>query len=736
MADIMEKKLDPDAIRIINIEHPDPHTYLGLHPEEDPKKGNVFRAWEPDAKEAWVIFEDKKPIKLELIHESGLFEGRGIKVKHPVKYKLRFKFEDGSEIEKYDPYSFLPTIGDFDLYLIGEGNHWEIWKQMGAHPRIHQGVKGTSFAVWAPNALRVSVIGDFNGWDGRKHPMRVLGSSGVWEIFIPGVEQGALYKFEIKTKQGWLLKKSDPFAFYTELRPKTASIVASLEGYQWGDREWIEERSKKDWRQSPMAIYEVHLGSWQRCPEEGNRWLTYREIAPKLVEHVKWMGFTHIELLPIMEHPLDESWGYQVLGFYSPTSRYGTPDDFRWFVDYCHQHGVGVILDWVPAHFPKDEHGLARFDGTALYEHEDPRLGEHPDWGTMVFNYGRHEVRNFLIGNALYWLKEFHVDGLRIDAVASMLYLDYSRKDGEWIPNIYGGRENLDAIAFLQRLNEVVYGNFPGVITIAEESTAWGGVTLPVYLGGLGFGFKWNMGWMHDILEYCSKDPIYRKYHHSNLTFAMLYAWSENFILPLSHDEVVHGKGSLLQKMPGDRWQQLANLRLLFAYMIAQPGKKLLFQGGEFANPWEWYYGASLPWHLCQYDEHKNTMFYLRDLLKIYNENSCLWEMDHDSQGFQWVDFHDVGSSIVAFIRKGKDPNNYLFFAFNFTPVPRKNYVFGIPKACRHIEILNSDSKYYGGSNMGNAGVVEAEPIPSHGFPARVTLTLPPLGAVILKPEF
>ncbi len=729
-----ERGLDPAAEKILRLEHPDPHTWLGVHPRRGGKGGCVVRAWEPGAEEGWVIRKGRKPVPMERIHPEGLFESPEIKARMPLRYKLRFKFPGGAEVEKEDPYSFLPTLGDFDLYLFGEGNHQDIWRFLGAHPREHQGVKGTSFAVWAPNAVRVSVVGDFNGWDGRKHPMRVLGSSGIWEIFLPGVGEGALYKFEIKTQAGHLLLKSDPYALKMELRPRTASVVTRLEGFQWGDREWMEERAKTDPRTRPMSIYEVHLGSWRRVPEEGNRWLTYREMAPLLVEHVKWLGFTHIELMPVMEHPLDESWGYQVVGFYAPTSRFGDPDDFRWFVDYCHRNGIGVILDWVPAHFPKDAHGLARFDGTALYEHEDPRLGEHPDWGTLVFNYGRHEVRNFLTANAVYWLDQFHVDGLRVDAVASMLYLDYSRKEGEWIPNRYGGRENLEAIAFLQRTNELVYGRFPGVISVAEESTAWGGVTLPVYLGGLGFGFKWNMGWMHDILEYFSKDPIYRRYHHGNLTFAMLYAWTENFILPLSHDEVVHGKGSLLSKMPGDRWQQLANLRLLYAYMAAQPGKKLLFMGGEFGHPWEWWHGESLPWHLCAYPEHKKLMEYVRDLFHFYRETPALWERDHDPEGFQWVDFHDVNGSVVAFLRKGKDPGDFVFFAFNFTPVPREGYVFGVPHAGPYKEVLNSDSEFYGGSNMGNAGMVTAEPHPSHGFPASVRITLPPLGAVALKP--
>jgi len=726
--------LDGQDLRIARVEHSDPHTYLGIHPRRGGRKGSVCRAWEPDAQEAWFLPGTGEVVEMECVHPAGLFITPELKLRLPLSYRLRFRFADGNLVEKQDPYAFLPTVSDFDLYLLGEGNHLHSYRSLGAHPRIHQDVAGTSFAVWAPSAMRVSVVGDFNGWDGRRHPMRSLGSSGVWEIFLPGVEAGALYKFEIKTREGHLLLKSDPYALHTEMRPKTASVVTRLEGYEWGDQEWIAARGGRDWRRAPMAFYEVHLGTWQRSADDPTHWLTLRDLAPKLVAHVKWLGFTHIELMPVMEHPFDGSWGYQVLGFYSPTSRFGSPDDFRWFVDYCHREGLGVVLDWVPAHFPRDAHGLARFDGTALYEHEDPRQGEHPDWGTLVFNYGRNEVRNFLVANALYWLEEFHVDGLRVDAVASMIYLDYSRKEGEWIPNRYGGRENLEAISMLQRVNELVYSRHPGAVTIAEESTAWKGVTLPAYLGGLGFGFKWNMGWMNDILEYFSKEPIHRKYHHNNLTFAMLYAWAENFILPLSHDEVVHGKGSLLAKMPGDRWQQLANLRLLFSYMVAQPGKKLLFMGGEFGTPWEWHDQASLPWHLCEYDEHGQVMQYVRDLFHLYRNSPALYERDHDSGGFQWVDFHDVGASVVSFLRRGEDPGDYLFFVFNLTPVVREGYVCGVPRAGWHREVLNSDSRAYGGSDKGNSGGAEAHLEPAHGFDARLVITLPPLAALVFKP--
>jgi len=715
-----------DIKRLIQGEHHDPHHILGGHPVKD---GVIIRAYHPEAVKAELII-GKKSLPMKKIHPQGLF---AVLVKHkswPFDYKHRFYFSHGATWERRDPYRFLPTLGELDLYLWGEGRHFEIYKKLGAHPCVHQGIKGVAFAVWAPNALRVSVIGGFTQWDGRLYPMRVLGTSGIWEIFIPDLAESELYKYEIKTRAKTLRIKTDPFAFFMEVRPQNASIVWHIGKYQWQDAEWLEKRSSQNYYQQPLNVYEVHLGSWQRG--EGNCFLSYRELAPKLVEHVKKYGFTHIELLPVMEHPHDASWGYQVSGYYAPTSRYGTPDDFRYLVDLCHQHDIGVILDWVPGHFPKDDYSLRLFDGTALYEHADPRLGEHPDWGTLVFNFGRNEVRNFLIANALFWLKEYHIDALRVDAVASMLYLDYSRKPGEWIPNKYGGNENLEAIAFLQEMNQQVYGQCPGCFTVAEESTAWPGVSRPVYLGGLGFGFKWNMGWMHDTLFYFSNDPIFRKWHHNQMTFSMLYAYTENFILPLSHDEVVHGKGSLYNKMPGDKWQKLANLRALFTYMYTHPGKKLVFMGSEFAQEREWDYNSSLDWHLLADPDRQAFTKFFQDLGWLYLNNPSLWQEDHHPHGFQWIDCHDSNHSVFSFLRRAG--NEYLICILNLTPVPRFNYRIGVPEQRVYQEIFNSDSEYYGGKNLGNWGEVKAEPIPAHGFSFSLRLTLPPLAGLIFKP--
>lgn len=627
-------------------------------------------------------------------------------------------------------------LTDFDLHLIAEGTHYKNYEKLGAHVIEVDGVKGVHFAVWAPNAKRVSVIGNFNHWDHRKHPMRPLGNSGIWEIFIPGLDEGELYKFYIESKyHGYKEQKADPFAFFFEVRPKSAAIVYNIENkHKWEDDEWIQKRAKKNWLESPISIYEVHLGSWMRVKEEGNRFLTYRELSEHLIPYVKSLGFTHIELLPITEHPLDASWGYQTIGYFAPTSRYGRPEDFMYFVDQCHKNDIGVIMDWVPAHFPKDAHGLGFFDGTCLYEHEDPRKGEHKDWGTLIFNYGRNEVRNFLISNALFWIEKYHIDGLRVDAVASMLYLDYSRGPGEWIPNIYGGNENLEAIEFIKKFNEVVHQYHPGVLTIAEESTAWPMVSRPTYLGGLGFSMKWNMGWMHDTLEYFSKDPIFRKYHTNSLTFSLLYAFTENFILPFSHDEVVYGKKSMLDKMPGDIWQKFANLRALYGYMFGHPGKKLLFMGSEFGQWREWNFDDSLDWHLLEYNSHKGLQRFLIDLNKIYRSEPALYELDFDWQGFEWIDFHDSENSIISFIRKAKNPDDFLVFVFNLTPVPRFNYRIGVPKGGFYKEILNSDSKYYWGSNLGNSGGIRAEEISAHERPFSLNLTLPPLSALIFKP--
>ena len=598
------------------------------------------------------------------------------------------------------------------------------------------GVSGVSFGVWAPNARRVSVVGDFNGWDGRVHPMRLHPGNGIWEIFIPGLGEGALYKFEILPCGGGPpVLKADPYAFAFELPPRTASVVTDL-AYEWGDEVWMTERGKKQAVDAPIAIYEVHLGSWMRPVEQGDRFLTYRELADRLAVYVKAMGYTHVELLPITEHPFYGSWGYQTLGYFAPTCRYGSPQEFMCFVDTLHQHGIGVILDWVPAHFPQDPYGLVYFDGTHLYEHEDPRLREHPDWGTRIFNYGRNEVANFLLASAFFWLDKYHIDGLRVDAVASMLYLDYGRQGGDWRPNQYGGRENLDAIAFLKRFNEAVYREYPGAITIAEESTAWPMVSRPTYVGGLGFGYKWNMGWMHDTLTYMSKDPVHRKFHHNNLTFGLVYAWHENFILPLSHDEVVYGKGSLHRKMPGDDWQKFANLRLYYAFMYGHPGKKLLFMGGEFGQTNEWYHEVSLDWHLLEMGPyHRGLQRLVQDLNTLYRNEPALHEVDFEPVGFQWIDCNDWEGSVVAFLRRARDPEKFLVFVCNFTPLVRHGYRIGVPRDGFYRERLNSDAAIYGGSNVGNAGGVWAAPLPEHGFPFSFTLTLPPLAALVLQPE-
>ena len=633
-----------------------------------------------------------------------------------------------------DPHRFGPVLTDFDLHLFGEGTQLRAQDKLGAHAMTIDGTAGVHFATWAPNADRVSVIGDFNGWDGRVHVMRPLASSGVWELFVPDARDGEKYKFEIRTKRGEILKKSDPYGVAFEVPPLSASIICDLAGYEWRDREWMAWRASRGaWLDRPMAVYEVHLGSWARVPEEGNRFLTYRELAHRLVTYVKDLGFTHVELLPVMEHPFSGSWGYQVLGFFAPTSRFGAPHDFKFFVDACHQAGLGVILDWVPGHFPKDEHGLARFDGTELYEHADPRQGEHPDWGTLVFNYGRHEVRNFLLSNALFWLSEYHVDGLRVDAVASMLYLDYSRKDGEWIPNRFGGRENLEAIAFLQQLNSLTHGEHPGTITAAEESTAWPGVSRPVHLGGLGFTYKWNMGWMHDILPYVHEDPVHRRWHHQLVTFSALYMHTENFILPFSHDEIVHGKGSLLDKIPGDVWQKYATLRTLFGYMYGHPGKKLLFMGSEL-GPWrEWDHDRSLDWHLLDDPAHAALRRYLQDLNRLYQNEPALHQVDFEGAGFQWIDCNDSENSVVSIARFARDRRDAVVMVFNFTPVARAEYRIGVPETGFYAELLNSDSADYGGGNVGNLGGVDTAPIAAHGFEQSLRLTVPPLGCLFLK---
>jgi len=630
------------------------------------------------------------------------------------------------------------VLTDFDLHLIGEGTHYKNYEKLGAHVVEIDGVKGVHFSVWAPNAKRVSLIGNFNHWDGKKHPMKLLGDSGIWETFIPGLGEGELYKFEIKSKYGgYKEQKADPFAFYFEVRPKSAAIVYSIEDkHKWQDSEWMETRRKTNRLESPVSIYEVHPGSWMRVPEENNRFLTYRELADKLIPYVKELGYTHIELLPLMEHPLDVSWGYQVIGYFAPTSRFGRPEDFMYFIDECHQNGIGVIMDWVPAHFPKDAHGLGFFDGTCLYEHEDPKKGEHKEWGTLVFNYGRREVANYLISNALFWLDKYHIDGLRVDAVASMLYLDYSREPGEWIPNIYGGNENLEAVAFVKRFNEVVHQYHPGVLTIAEESTSWPAVSRPTYVGGLGFSMKWNMGWMHDTIEYFSKDPVYRKFHTNSLTFSMLYAFTENFILPFSHDEVVHGKRSMFDKMPGDMWQKFAGLRTLYGYMYGHPGKKLLFMGSEFGQWSEWNSEESLDWHLLEYEPHQRLHRFVRDLNELYKSEPAMHEVDSEWYGFEWIDFNDSESSVISFIRRAKNPDDFLVFVFNLTPVPRFGYRLGVPNSGFYKEVLNSDSEIYWGGNLGNAGGVHAGNVPCHKRQFSLDITLPSMSVLIFKPGY
>ncbi len=627
-----------------------------------------------------------------------------------------------------------PFLTDFDIYLWSEGSHIRAYEKMGAHPTMRDGVPGTHFAVWAPNARHVSVVGDFNDWETGRHPLKPRGVSGIWEGFIPRVGVGALYKYTILSQFGnYYVTKADPYGFASEIRPQTASKVWELGGYTWNDADWMSRRKQAHGLGAPISIYEVHLGSWMRVPEEGNRWLTYRELATRLADYVANMGYTHVELLPITEHPLDASWGYQTVGYFAPTSRFGTPQDFMAFVDALHQRGIGVILDWVPAHFPRDEHGLGYFDGTHLYEHADPRLREHQDWGTFIFNYGRREIGNFLISNALFWLDKYHIDGLRVDAVASMLYLDYSRKPGEWLPNRFGGRENLEAIDFLRRLNERVYAEYPDVITVAEESTAWPSVSRPTYTGGLGFGFKWDMGWMHDTLHYLARNPIHRKYHHNELTFRMLYAFTENYLLPLSHDEVVHGKQSLLSKMPGDEWQRFANLRLLHGLMYAQPGKKLLFMGGEFGQWNEWNYATSLDWHLLQWQPHQGVQCWVRDLNAAYRREPALHELDCDGAGFEWIDANDYEGSLYSFVRKARDSEDQILVVLNMTPVVRGGYRIGVPHGGRWDEILNSDAPIYGGSGQGNLGGVEAQEVEAHGRPFSLSVTLPPLGMVMFK---
>jgi 1,4-alpha-glucan branching enzyme len=705
---------------IVSGEHRNPHDFLGHH-------GGLVRIWRPEAASVSVA-----GVRAERVHDAGLFEAR---VPDSVAaYDVEVRYPDGTEITIDDPYRHWPTLGDVDIYLIGEGRHERLWEVLGAHPRTHEGSTGTAFAVWAPSARAIRVVGDFNLWDGRVHPMRSMGTSGVWELFVPGVEPGSRYKFEVIGADNRLRLKADPMAQAAEVPPGTASIVTTSE-HEWADDEWLQQRASVDPLNQRMSTYELHLGSWRHKPEEGDRPLTYLELAELLPAYVADLGFTHVEMMPVAEHPFGGSWGYQVSSYYAPTSRFGSPDDFRVLVDALHARGIGVIVDWVPAHFPKDEWALARFDGTALYEHADPRQGEHPDWGTLVFNFGRHEVRNFLLANALYWIEEFHIDGLRVDAVASMLYLDYSRKAGEWVPNEFGGRENLEAIHFLQEVNTVVYGRCPGVLTIAEESTAFPGVSRPVHLGGLGFADKWNMGWMHDTLAYFALDPVHRRYHHHDLTFGLMYAWSENFVLPLSHDEVVHLKGSLLQKMPGDRWQKFANLRALYGWMWAHPGKQLVFMGGEFAQESEWSESRSLDWHLLDDPLHGGMQRLMRSLNAVEAAEPAMYAADFTPDGFRWIDANDTDQSVYSFLRF--DPQGSgrpIACVANLTPVPRHGYRLGLPVAGKWIEVLNTDAAEFGGGGVGS-GEVWTDGVAWHGHPQSVALTLPPLGVVWLAPE-
>jgi len=727
----MKTELSKAVVKaIVDGNHGDPCSILGPQKTDE---GLTIRTLQLFANEVMVVENATGEVyPMKKTHKSGLFE-----VTFPDReyfaYRLRMIGDDGHEWELEDPYRFPSSISDFDMYLFGEGTAYKTYEKMGAHAATVDGVEGVQFAVWAPNAKRVSIIGWFNRWDGRHNPMQPRGG-GLWEIFMPSLATGDLYKFEIKGQDGYLIQKADPYAFATELRPQTASVVHDVNGYDWNDTEWIKRREQGDALNQPLSVYEVHLGSWRRVPAEENRWLTYREMADELIPYVKELGFTHIELLPITEHPFDGSWGYQAISYFAPTSRFGSPDDLKYFIDRCHQEDIGVILDWVPAHFPKDGHGLGYFDGTHLYEHADPRKGEHTDWGTLIFNYGRNEVRTFLLSSAIFWAEIYHVDGIRVDAVASMLYLDYSREAGEWIPNEFGGRENLEAVDFLKQFNDLIHEQFPGFTTFAEESTAWPMVSRPTYLGGLGFDFKWNMGWMNDTLDYIEKEPIHRKFHHNTITFSLLYAFTENFILPFSHDEVVHGKRSLLDKMPGDVWQKFANLRLLYAYMYAHPGKKLLFMGCEFGQWNEWDSMESLDWNLLDYEPHRQLKYCLQNLNGCYKDNAAMYQKDFSWEGFEWIDPHDNQQSILSFIRRGNDPDDLMICVYNFTPVPREGYRLGVPLRGAYDEIFNSDAECYGGSNVGNAGLVPADPIPWQGQDYSMLLTLPPLGALYFRP--
>lgn len=718
---------------LLECRHENPFELLG--PNTEAEQGRI-RAYLPSTKKMWFVDRvqaETRPMKQ--IHPAGIFETTvdSSEPLEPGNYQLRIEDHEGQLTTMHDPYAFPPMLTDFDLYLFGEGRHRDVYDRMGAHLRTVNGVTGVNFAVWAPNASGVSIVADFNGWDGRTHQMRKHIPSGVWELFIPEVKTGDCYKYRVFSHNG-SLDKSDPFGFAAELPPRTGSVVTDLKDYEWGDYQWMERRGQTNPLETPVSIYEVHLGSWKKPGPGPMDWLDYRDLAHQLVDYCLEMNYTHLELMPVTEHPFSGSWGYQTVGYHAVTSRFGRPQDFMYFVDHCHKNGVGVILDWVPAHFPKDDHGLRQFDGSALYEHADPRQGEHPDWGTLIFNYSRNEVRNFLLSSALFWLDKYHIDGLRVDAVASMLYLDYSRENGEWVPNEHGGRENLEAISLLKEFNEVAHERHPGVMTIAEESTAWGGVSRPTYEGGLGFTLKWNMGWMNDTIRYFRNDPIHRKYHHNELTFSMIYAFTENFTLPLSHDEVVHGKGSLLDQMPGDMWQKFANLRLLYAYMWTHPGKKTLFMGSDIAQWNEWNHDDSLQWHLLQWESHGGMKQLISDLNRVYRDEPALYEVEFDGQGFEWIDCMSSESSVLAYMRKAKNADDFVIVCCNFTPIPRNDYRIGVPRGGWYQEVLNSDSEHYGGSNIGSHPGRTAEKIEAQGRPYSISVNMPPLGAAIFKP--
>ena len=729
----MPMEIHPDAIQaLVAGEIGAPSTILGRHPSGDGVSIRTFRSW---AKAVDIVNETTGArVQMRKLHDEGLFVAELDHTWSDAPYRFVAQTRDGSVEACADPYIFPPLLTDYDIYLFGQGRHRDIYRLLGAHPRSIDGASGINFAVWAPNCYKVAVVGDFNRWDPRAHPMETNGDSGIWELFVPGLDTGCNYKYEIRSHHdGYRAEKADPFAFFSEMRPKTASVVYDIERYQWQDAAWMSARESLDQLSGPMNIYEVHLGSWKRGA--GNTYLSYRDLANDLVPYLVDMGYTHLELLPVAEHPLDASWGYQVTGYFAPTSRFGTPADFMRLVDTCHQSGIAVILDWVPAHFPKDDFGLNYFDGTHLYSHEDPRQGEHPDWGTMIFNYERNEVRNFLIANALFWLKEYHIDGLRVDAVSSMIYLNFSREEGQWLPNKYGGNENIGALDFLREFNEIVHAEAPGAVTIAEESTAWPMVSRPTYTGGLGFTLKWNMGWMHDTLDYMSNDPVHRRHHHHQITFALLYAFSENFVLPLSHDEVVHMKGSLIGKLPGDYWQKFAGLRLLFGYQYTQVGKILNFMGNEFGQFAEWSEARSLDWSLLDYDKHARLQRWVKDLNHLYREEPALWQRDFDPDGFRWIEANDADYSVYSYLRFAADSKDFLVIVINCTPVVRDHYRIGVPEAGFYRERLNSDAEIYGGSNVGNQGGVASEPQASHALPHSLGLRLPPLSILILKLE-